>query len=64
MIVLGTTNRPADVDPAILRRLPRQFIVPLPATPAQREQILQLITVKYNLASNVNLGLIAEQTAG
>lgn len=63
-MVLGTTNRPADVDPAILRRLPRQFVVGLPVRPEQREQILQLISAKYTLAEGVDLGLVAQFTVG
>lgn len=63
-MVLGTTNRPADVDPAILRRLPRQFIVALPERAEQREHILRLIARKYKVAEEVDLRLVADQTAG
>ncbi|CAB1115808.1 unnamed protein product [Ectocarpus sp. CCAP 1310/34] len=64
VIVLGTTNRPLDIDPAILRRLPRQFVVGLPETADQREQILQLIARRYRLAEGVDLGWVAAQTEG
>ncbi|CAM9821257.1 unnamed protein product [Ectocarpus fasciculatus] len=64
VMVLGTTNRPLEIDPAILRRLPRQFVVGLPATADQREQILQLIARKYRLADGVDLGWVAAQTVG
>lgn len=64
VMVLGTTNRPLEIDPAILRRLPRQFVVGLPATVEQREHILTLIARKYRLADGVDLGWVAEQTAG
>lgn len=63
-MVLGTTNRPGDVDPAILRRLPRQFVVALPETVEQRDHILRLIARKYKLAEGVDLRVVAEQTAG
>ncbi|CAN0493266.1 unnamed protein product, partial [Scytosiphon promiscuus] len=64
VIVLGTTNRPLEIDPAILRRLPRQFEVGLPATSRQREDILTLIARKYRVEEGVNLRWVAGQTAG
>ncbi|CAN0543442.1 unnamed protein product, partial [Ectocarpus sp. 12 AP-2014] len=64
VMVLGTTNRPLEIDRAILRRLPRQFVVGLPETADQREQILQLIARRYRLADGVDLGWVAVQTEG
>ncbi|CAN0170706.1 unnamed protein product, partial [Ectocarpus sp. 8 AP-2014] len=64
VMVLGTTNRPLEIDPAILRRLPRQFVVGLPETADQREQILQLIARRYRLADGVDLGWVAARTEG
>ncbi|CAN0345479.1 unnamed protein product [Pylaiella littoralis] len=64
VIVLGTTNRPLEIDPAILRRLPRQFVVGLPHTAEQRENILELIARKYTLEGGVDLAWVAVQTAG
>lgn len=41
VIVMGATNRPGDVDPAFLRRMPRTFEIGLPDR-HQREQILRI----------------------
>ena len=42
IIVLGATNRPNDLDKAILRRMPKRFSIRLPDA-AQREKILKIV---------------------
>ena len=42
VLVLAATNRPWDIDEAILRRLPRAFEVPLPDA-SQRKRILSVL---------------------
>lgn len=61
VMVMGATNRPQDVDPAILRRMPTTFHVGLPNT-RQRQDILRLILAGENLSNAINLKEIAEKT--
>lgn len=63
VMVMGATNRPQDVDPAILRRMPTTFHVGLPNT-RQRQDILRLILAGENLSNAINLKEIAEKTDG
>ncbi|XP_029999586.1 ATPase family AAA domain-containing protein 1-A-like [Sphaeramia orbicularis] len=63
VMVMGATNRPQDVDPAILRRMPTTFHVGLPNT-RQRQDILRLILAGENLSNAINLKDIAEKTEG
>ncbi|XP_047238488.1 outer mitochondrial transmembrane helix translocase [Girardinichthys multiradiatus] len=63
VMVMGATNRPQDLDPAILRRMPATFHVGLPNT-RQRQDILQLILAGENLSNAIHLEEIAEKTEG
>ncbi|XP_044052931.1 outer mitochondrial transmembrane helix translocase isoform X1 [Siniperca chuatsi] len=63
VMVMGATNRPQDLDPAILRRMPTTFHVGLPST-RQRQDILRLILAGENLSNAINLKEISEKTDG
>src|ERR687885_2235566 len=65
VVVVGASNRLEDLDPALLRpgRFDRQILV-APPDLAGREAILTVHTRGKPLAANVNLALIARQTAG
>ncbi|KAM4576505.1 outer mitochondrial transmembrane helix translocase [Odontesthes bonariensis] len=63
VMVMGATNRPQDVDPAILRRMPATFHIGLPHM-RQRQDILRLILAGENLSNAINLKEIAEKTDG
>ncbi|XP_029619157.1 outer mitochondrial transmembrane helix translocase [Salmo trutta] len=63
VMVMGATNRPQDLDPAILRRMPTTFHVGLP-TARQRTEILKLILAGENLSNAINLKEIAEKSEG
>ncbi|XP_061763111.1 outer mitochondrial transmembrane helix translocase [Nerophis ophidion] len=63
VMIMGATNRPQDMDPAILRRMPTTFHVGLPNT-RQRQDILRLILAEESLSNTINLKEIAEKTEG
>ncbi|SFJ85155.1 transitional endoplasmic reticulum ATPase [Sphingomonas sp. NFR04] len=63
VVVIGATNRPNLIDPALLRpgRFDELVYVGVPDK-AGRERILRIQTGKMPLAADVDLGSIAEQT--
>jgi cell division protease FtsH len=65
IVVLGATNRPEVLDPALLRpgRFDRQVTIPLPNV-NEREAILRVHTKDKKLAPNVNLNVVARGTPG
>ncbi|GMI69426.1 hypothetical protein like AT1G02890 [Hibiscus trionum] len=63
VLVLAATNRPFDLDEAVIRRLPRRLMVNLPDAP-NREKILRVILAKEELSPNVDLEAIANMTEG
>jgi cell division protease FtsH len=65
IIVLAATNRPDILDRALQRpgRFDRQIIVPAPDVKA-REEILQLYAKKKKLAKDIDLSVLAKNTAG
>ncbi|KAG8907725.1 exosome nuclease subunit [Tulasnella sp. 403] len=63
ILVLGATNRPTDIDAAILRRMPKRFAVKLPDL-KQRERILQLMLASTSLAPDLSIEMLAKQTDG
>ncbi|KAL0459676.1 UNVERIFIED_CONTAM: ATPase family AAA domain-containing protein 1 [Sesamum latifolium] len=63
VLVLAATNRPFDLDEAVIRRLPRRLMVNLPDA-QNREKILKVILAKEELAANVDLEAVASMTEG
>ncbi|XP_070171648.1 outer mitochondrial transmembrane helix translocase [Polyergus mexicanus] len=63
VIIMGATNRPQDLDKAILRRMPATFHVGLPSE-EQRLKILQLILKNEPIADNVEITTLAKHTEG
>ncbi len=65
VIIVGATNRPDILDPALLRpgRFDRQITI-LPPDIAGRENILRLYTAKVSISQEVDLRKIARSTPG
>ncbi|KAH8249061.1 hypothetical protein KR032_005504, partial [Drosophila birchii] len=63
VLVLGATNRPQDLDKAILRRMSLQFYIEAPRE-CQRQEILQLILQSEQLHPSVNLKELARLANG
>jgi cell division protease FtsH len=65
IIVMGATNRPEYLDPALLRpgRFDRRIVLDLPDV-NDREEILKIHCRQKPLGKNVNLKEIAERTPG
>ncbi|KAF1345360.1 P-loop containing nucleoside triphosphate hydrolase protein, partial [Delphinella strobiligena] len=61
VFMMVATNRPFDLDDAVLRRLPRRLLVDLPVA-KDRESILGIHLKGEMLDSSVSLNKLAEQT--
>lgn len=61
IIIMGATNRPTDLDRAILRRMPAQFHIALP-NDVQRKKILQLVLSAESVSDDVDLNRLAKLT--
>ncbi|KAL3810869.1 hypothetical protein ACHAXA_003391 [Cyclostephanos tholiformis] len=63
ILVIGATNRPFDVDPAFLRRMPRRVYVGPPDYDS-RLSVLQGMLERVPLDPDFDLGLVARRTEG
>ncbi|KAJ6672255.1 AAA ATPASE putative [Salix viminalis] len=63
VLVLAATNRPFDLDEAVIRRLPRRLMVNLPDAP-NRAKILKVILAKEDLSPDFDFDAIAGMTDG
>ncbi|CAE6437419.1 hypothetical protein ACGC1H_004419 [Rhizoctonia solani] len=63
VVVIGATNRPFDLDDAVLRRLPRRLLIDLPGL-EEREAILRIMLKEEDLAADVDVPALANRTEG
>jgi vacuolar protein-sorting-associated protein 4 len=63
VLVLGATNRPWDIDTAMLRRFEKKIYVPLPDLDA-RDQIFKINTKGIDIESDVDFKELSQITQG
>lgn len=63
VLVLAATNRPMDLDDAVIRRMPRRIFVPLPDA-TNRERILQVILQGEDLEPSFDFKEAAQLSDG
>ncbi|KAA3460589.1 ATPase family AAA domain-containing protein 1-A isoform 1 [Gossypium australe] len=61
--ILAATNRPFDLDEAVIRRLPQRLMVNLPDA-ANKAKILKVILAKEELSPDVDFDAVASMTEG
>ncbi|KAJ3371736.1 hypothetical protein GGF31_002715 [Allomyces arbusculus] len=63
ILVIGATNRPQDLDKAVLRRMPKRFAIKLPNS-TQRREILSLLLKDTVLAGDFDMEDVVNKTLG
>ncbi|EMR08148.1 hypothetical protein PNEG_03585 [Pneumocystis murina B123] len=63
VIIIGATNRPNDIDEAILRRMPKRFYIP-PPDAFQREKVLKFFLSDVKLETGFSFDFLISKTEG
>eukprot|EP00056_Hartaetosiga_gracilis_P011759 m.180281 g.180281 ORF g.180281 m.180281 type:complete len:562 (+) comp13573_c4_seq6:1790-3475(+) len=64
VLVMGATNRPMEIDSAVIRRLPARIYVPLPSLEMRGELVFKLISKVRHKITQEDLLAIARKTEG
>ncbi len=64
VVVMGATNRPRDVDRAILRRMPATFHVGLPDFHQRKAILGQILGMEPRVAQDVDYNRLSQLTDG
>jgi len=64
ILVMGATNRPQDLDDAVLRRFSKRIYVRLPGREDRLQILLKLLSQQYNDLSIHEVHQVAQLTAG
>lgn len=66
ILVIAATNRIEDLDPALIRpgRFDKHITVPLPETPDERLEIINLYSKNKKFAEDVDFKLLSKETIG
>lgn len=64
LLMIGTTNRPQDLDEAVRRRFAAKLYVPFPDVDARQEMLVNNLRDEKHLLSEEDLKEIANQTEG
>ena len=66
ILVIGATNRLEDLDSALVRpgRFDKHISVPLPETPEERLEVIQIYAKNKKFAEDVDFEMLAKETIG
>lgn len=66
ILVIAATNRIDDLDPALIRpgRFDKQITVPLPDTPSERLEVINLYKNNKKFSDDVDFNLLSKETIG
>ena len=64
VLVIGATNRPQDIDDAVLRRFPKRIFIDMPEFLDRKEMLSQFIKNERHVLSPEDFDMLAKATEG